>query len=158
MTTREEPTASSREELVDAVLLAGRELSTAAVLFHTALAARQGLSASDTKALDLVARLGPMTAGDLARRLALKPASVTALVGRLEAKGALSKAPHPEDGRKVVLRFNQEFADRNLHYFADLVASLRELCEQYSDEQLASIASFTSDAARRQAQATQNLA
>nr|WP_275410142.1 MarR family transcriptional regulator [Streptomyces sp. SID14478] len=138
--------------------MAGRELSTAAVLFHTALADRQGLNASDIKALDLVARLGPMTAGDLARHLALRPASVTALVGRLEDKGALSKTPHPQDGRKVVLRFNQEFAARNMHYFADLVSSLRELCTQYSDEQLEVIASFTKEAARRQAEATQRLA
>ncbi|MCX4834705.1 MarR family transcriptional regulator [Streptomyces sp. NBC_01016] len=159
MTTHEESARpTGREELVDEVLLAGRELSTAAVLFHTALASRQGLSATDTKALDLVARLGPMTAGDLARHLALKPASVTALIGRLEDKDALRKAPDPGDGRKVVLHFNEEFAARNLHYFADLVGSLRELCEHYTDEQLATIASFTREAARRQAEATQRLA
>lgn len=158
MTSREVSTGQGgRAEVVDEVLLAGRELSTAAVLFHSALAARQGLNASDTKALDLVARLGPMTAGDLARHLALKPASVTALVGRLEGKGALSKAPHPEDGRKVVLRFNEEFAARNMHYFADLVTSLRELCAQYTDEQLEAITSFMKEASRRQAEATRRL-
>ncbi|MFJ1748136.1 MarR family transcriptional regulator [Streptomyces sp. NPDC088116] len=158
MTNREEAALpAGREELVAEVLLAGRELSTAAVLFHSALAARQGLSATDTKALDLVARLGPLTAGDLARHLALKPASVTALIGRLEDKDALRKAPHPEDGRKVVLHFNQEFAARNMHYFTELVGSVRELCERYTDEELAAIASFTKEAARRQAEATQRL-
>lgn len=146
-----------RAAVVDEVLLAGRELSTAAVLFHSALAARQGLNASDTKALDLAARLGPMTAGELARHLALKPASVTALVGRLEEKGALRKAPHPEDGRKVVLHFNEEFAARNMHYFAELVGSLRELCERYADEELEVVVSFMRQAARRQGEATRHL-
>lgn len=44
-----------------------------------------------------------------------------------------------------------------MHYFADLVGSLRELCEQYTDEQLAAIVSFMKEAARRQAEATQRL-
>lgn len=158
MTSSEEnQRPGGREGLVEEVLLAGRELSTAAVLFHSALASRQGLSATDTKALDLVARLGPMTAGDLARHLNLKPASVTALIGRLEDKDALRKDPHPQDGRKVVLRFNEEFATRRMHYFAGLVGSLRDLCEQYTDEQLETVASFTREAARRQAEATKQM-
>lgn len=74
---------------------------------------------------------------------------MTALVGRLEGEGALRKAPHPEDGRKVVLHFNQEFAASNMHYFDDLVGSLRELCEQYTNDQLEVVASFMKEAARR---------
>jgi len=71
-----------------------------------------------------------MTAGEPARHLALKPATVTALISRLENKGALHRAPHPRDGRKVVLHLHQEFTARSMHDFADLVDSLRELCEQ----------------------------
>ncbi|MFG3252940.1 MarR family winged helix-turn-helix transcriptional regulator [Streptomyces sp. NPDC048172] len=148
---------TSREERVNEVLLAGRKLSTAAVLFHSALAAGQGLSATDTKALDLVQRLGPMTAGELARHLSLKPASVTALIGRLESKDALRKVPHPQDGRKVVLEFDEAFAARTAHLFDDLVGSLRELCEHYTDDQLDTIAQFTTEAARRQTDATRKL-
>lgn len=83
---------------------------------------------------------------------------MTALVGRLEGEGALRKAPHPEDGRKVVLHFNQEFAASNMHYFDDLVGSLRELCEQYTNDQLEVVASFMKEAARRQSEATRRLA
>jgi DNA-binding MarR family transcriptional regulator len=148
---------TSREELVDEVLLAGRKLSTAAVLFHTALAARLGLNATDSKALDLIERLGPLTAGDLARHTGLTPASITALLGRLERNGAVRRMPHPEDGRKVVLEFNEEFAARSVHLFDDLVASLRELCAGYTDEQLATVAGFLEEAARRQSEATRKL-
>ncbi|MGW6704053.1 hypothetical protein ACWGDE_04030 [Streptomyces sp. NPDC054956] len=44
-----------------------------------------------------------------------------------------------------------------MHYFAGLVGSLRELCEQYTDEQLETVASFTREAARRQTEATKQL-
>ncbi|MFI6515902.1 MarR family transcriptional regulator [Spirillospora sp. NPDC050679] len=147
----------TRAELVDEVLLAGRKLSTAAVLFHTALAARQGLSATDEKALDVLARRGPMTAGDLARHTGLTPASVTALVGRLERKEAARRVPHPEDGRKVLIEFRQDWAARAAPLFDDLVRSLRELCEGYEDDELATVAQFLSDAAWRQEEAMRRL-
>ncbi|MGW8375475.1 MarR family transcriptional regulator [Streptomyces sp. ODS28] len=149
--------SSDREELVGRVLLAGRELSTAAVLFHGALAATQGLSATETKALDLLQRGGPLTAGELARRTGLVPASVTALIGRLEEKGAARRVPHPGDGRKVLVEFDEGFAEAVAPYFGGLVGSLRELCEDYSEEQLATVADFLTAAARRQEKETERL-
>ncbi|MGI5163851.1 MarR family transcriptional regulator [Spirillospora sp. CA-253888] len=147
----------TRAEIVDEVLLAGRKLSTAAVLFHTALAARQGLSATDEKALDVLARRGPMTAGDLARHTGLTPASVTALIGRLERKEAARRVPHPEDGRKVLIEFRRDWAAKAAPLFDDLVRSLRELCEGYEDDELATVAQFMTDAAWRQEEAMRRL-
>ena len=51
-----------RAELLERLALAGRASSAATVMFHTAVAARQGLSASEEKALDLLERSGPLTA------------------------------------------------------------------------------------------------
>ncbi|UNO42667.1 MarR family transcriptional regulator [Streptomyces sp. MST-110588] len=148
---------TNREELVEGVLFAGRKLSTAAVLFHTALAARMGLSATEEKALDLLDRRGPMTAGDLARHTGLTPASVTALIGRLERKEAARRVAHPEDGRKVLIEFNREWAARVAPLFEDFVRSLRELCADYDDGQLATVARFMTDAAQRQEESTRRL-
>ncbi|MBO0816043.1 MAG: hypothetical protein J2P30_13000, partial [Actinobacteria bacterium] len=67
--------AAARRQLLDAMFQAGRELSVAAVMFHTALAARQGLTATEEKALDLLDRYGPLTARQLAERSGLAPAS-----------------------------------------------------------------------------------
>src|SRR5215510_10435804 len=50
--SRERPGSNAaRRQLLDALFTAGRELSAAAVMFHTALAARQGLTATEEKAL-----------------------------------------------------------------------------------------------------------
>src|SRR3712207_9587219 len=65
------------------------------------VAARQGLSASEEKALDLLERAGPLTAGELARQTGLAPASVTGVVNRLERKGFARRIPNPDDRRSV---------------------------------------------------------
>jgi DNA-binding MarR family transcriptional regulator len=78
--------AGRRAELLDELALAGRAMSAATVMFHATVAARQGLSATEEKALDLLDRFGPLTAGELAKRSGLAPASVTGLINRLEEK------------------------------------------------------------------------
>src|SRR2546425_489920 len=57
---------TTRAELLAALNEAARRQSTATVLFHAAVAERLGLSATDHKYADLIARQGPMTAGELA--------------------------------------------------------------------------------------------
>ncbi|MBJ8346262.1 MarR family transcriptional regulator [Antrihabitans sp. YC2-6] len=146
-----------REGLIQQVLLGGRELSTAAVLFHTRLANLQGLNPSDTKALDLIVRRGPLTAGELSELSGLAPASVTGLIGRLEAVGAARRVPHPDDGRKVLVEFDPQFAIDNLPRFDGLLRLLREQLDEYDDDQLRTIATYLSGAAKRQLEATQLL-
>lgn len=46
---------------------------------------------------------GPMSPGELATRERVTPPSMTSIVAKLEAKGLLSRAPHPSDGRQVVV-------------------------------------------------------
>ena len=65
--TRPGPGSPRRRQLVEAILFAGRESSAATVMFHTAVAARAGLTATDSKTLDTLIRVGPVTAGELAR-------------------------------------------------------------------------------------------
>jgi DNA-binding MarR family transcriptional regulator len=147
-----------RAELLEQLALAGRASSAATVMFHTAVAARQGLSASEEKALDLLERSGPLTAGELARRSGLAPASVTGLVDRLERKGFARRVPNPGDGRSVLVEVDSERLYATVApLFADWVGSLYELYAGYTDEQLEVILHFLTEAARRQQEATARL-
>ena len=147
-----------RAELLERLALAGRASSAATVMFHTAVAARQGLSASEEKALDLLERSGPLTAGELARRSGLAPASVTGLVDRLERKGFARRVPNPGDGRSVLVEVDSERVYATVApLFADWVGSLYELYAGYTDEQLEVILHFLNEAARRQREATARL-
>jgi DNA-binding MarR family transcriptional regulator len=147
-----------RAELLEQLALAGRASSAATVMFHTAVAARQGLSASEEKALDLLERSGPLTAGELARQSGLAPASVTALINRLEAKGFARRVQNPGDRRSVLVEVDPERVSATVApLFADWVGSLQELYAGYTDEQLEVILHFLNEAARRQREATARL-
>jgi len=147
-----------RAELLEQLAMAGRASSVATVMFHTAVAARQGLSASEEKALDLLERSGPLTAGELARQTGLAPASVTGLINRLEQKGFARRIQNPSDRRSILVEVDVErMYARVAPLFADWVRSLEELYAGYSDEQLEVILHFLTEAARRQQEATARL-
>src|SRR5213595_2727693 len=95
--------SAQRQALLEAVYESGRELSTAAVMFHTKLSELRGLSATEGKAIDILMRFGPLTAGEFGERSGLAPASVTGLMQRLEAKGVARRVRHAEDRRKVLI-------------------------------------------------------
>jgi DNA-binding MarR family transcriptional regulator len=147
-----------RAELLEQLAMAGRASSVATVMFHTTVAAKQGLSASEEKALDLLERSGPLTAGELARRSGLAPASVTGLINRLEQKGFARRIQNPSDRRSILVEVDVErMYARVAPLFANWVRSLEELYAGYSDEQLEVILHFLTEAARRQQEATTRL-
>jgi len=150
-------TSAPRRQLLDALFTAGRELSAAAVMFHTALAARQGLSATEEKALDLLDRFGPLTGRQLAERSGLAPASVTGLIGRLEAKGFARRTRNPGDGRSVLIEATPGRLAEFGPLFADWVRELEALTEKYTDAELELITGFLTESARRQKNATSRL-
>jgi DNA-binding MarR family transcriptional regulator len=63
-----------------------------------------GISPTEMSALGILHAEGPQTISDLARRLAMTPASSTELADRLERAGLLERFPHPSDRRKRLLR------------------------------------------------------
>jgi DNA-binding MarR family transcriptional regulator len=146
--------STPHDAAVERVLRAGRQLSTAAVLFHTALAERIGLSATESKALEVVERLGPITPGDLSRESGLAPASVTALLDRLTRKGVARRVPHPSDGRRFLVEIDPGYLAASEQLFTRFVASMRELCADYTPDELDVVARFLVEAARRQQEDT----
>lgn len=148
---------TQRQDLLEAVYHSGRELSTAAVMFHTKLSELRGLSATEGKAIDILMRFGPLTAGEFGERSGLAPASVTGLMQRLEAKGVARRVRHVEDKRKVLIELVGDQAAAAAPYFEDFMAGLAALLEGYSDEQLRTIADFSSKAAAVQQDAAGRL-
>jgi DNA-binding MarR family transcriptional regulator len=128
------------------------------LLFKSTWPTLQGLSATEEKALDLLDRFGPLTAGELAERSGLAPPSVTGLINRLERKGFARRVPNPGDRRSVLVEVDRERVYASMApLFEDWVDSLQELYAGYTDEQLELILHFLNEAARRQQQATSKL-
>jgi DNA-binding MarR family transcriptional regulator len=147
-----------RAELLEELALAGRAMSAATVMFHSTVAAARGLSATEEKALDLLDRFGPLTAGELAKRSGLAPASVTGLVNRLERKGYARRIANPSDRRSILVEVDAgRLYAAMVPLMADWFGSLEELYAGYSDEQLELILHFLTEVSRRQREATARL-
>jgi len=149
--------SSERAQLVEDVLFKSRELSTETVMFHTAIAETRGLSAVDTKVLDYLARFGPQTPKDLARLSGLAPASVTAMIDRLERKGIVGRRPHPDDRRRVFIELDQQAIASGVHLWDHLVKRMYELCDRYTDDELRTVIGFIEAATTLTHESTANL-
>lgn len=95
-----------KEELAGAL----RRHSGVTVLFHAAVAERMGLGLADHKCLDLLLRLGPMTAGELASKTGLTTGGITGVIDRLERAGYAIRAKDPNDRRRVIVQAVQDKA------------------------------------------------
>jgi DNA-binding MarR family transcriptional regulator len=119
-----------------------REHSTAAVLLHSAIHDRHGLSATDGKTLDMLERFGPLTATQLVAHTGLAPASVTELVDRLEARGLVRRERDEQDRRRVVVHVVPERMAELAPVFEVLGTEAAKLWAEFSDAELDVIERF----------------
>ncbi|YAF98277.1 MAG: MarR family winged helix-turn-helix transcriptional regulator [Nodularia sp. CChRGM 3473] len=134
---------TERSELLSANLQLGRELSARTLMFHAAIAERVGLSATEHKALDLLGRAGPLTAGQLAELTRLTTGAITGLIDRLEKVGFVRRERDPSDRRKVVIYPVMEKIEAEIApLFASMSQQMEKLLSDYSDEELAIIQDF----------------
>src|SRR4030095_2359881 len=61
-----------------------RDLATAVVTFHEAVAGRLGMSAAEQRVLGVLGRMDPATPGQLAEATGLTTGAITGIVDRLE--------------------------------------------------------------------------
>lgn len=142
-----------RADLLRALEGAGRQLSTATVLYHAAAAARLGLGPTDTKVLDLLERDGPLSAGDLARATGLAKPSVTGVVNRLVGKGFVIRRPDDRDGRRVVIAAAPESFAKVAAVMGAWWRELEAIYADFDDRELATILRFVRATAQRQSEA-----
>jgi DNA-binding MarR family transcriptional regulator len=119
-----------------------RRHSTAAVLFHHAVAERLGLGPTDHKCLDLLREHGPMTGSELAAITGLTTGAITGVVARLERVGYLRREPDPNDGRKQTLCPVRERMGDLHELLAPIRKDMAALLAGFDTHQLAAIAEF----------------
>jgi DNA-binding MarR family transcriptional regulator len=111
-------------------------------MFHTAIAERAGLTATDAKTMGILARHGSLTAGELASHTGLATASVTSLIDRLETKGMVRRIHDRADRRRVIVEPVRENTEGNTSFFGAIQSAIEALVEDYSDGQLQTILEF----------------
>lgn len=122
----------------------GERLSTAVVLFHSAVAERLGLNVTDWKCASILWREGPCNPSRLAEITGMSTAATTQVIDRLERAGIVRRERDPVDRRRVVLHpvSNPDFSAKLQEVFAGLGRSMTEVMAGYSMEQLATILDF----------------
>ncbi|WP_239512531.1 MarR family winged helix-turn-helix transcriptional regulator [Bifidobacterium aerophilum] len=61
-----------------------------------------------TRCLLTLSGLGPVSQRRLAAILGIRSASLSELLGKMEARGWITRTPHPEDGRTYVVALTEE--------------------------------------------------
>lgn len=131
-----------RKALAEQLYTLGEVASTETALFHQAAAAKYGLGITDMKTLSVLMQEGPMTAGRLAQRLSLTTGAVTNVIDRLQRRGFVSRAPDPDDRRKVIVIVNQEALASSGNVYLSIGQAFSELFETYTTEQLEFLVRF----------------
>ena len=92
------------------------------------------ISVTQCYALEALLRRGPSGLNELAAELYLDKSTASRVVAALERKGYVSRAPHADDGRAIVLTVTR--AGRRLHdrIRRDLIAEARQLLEDFEPE------------------------
>jgi len=94
---------------VDSRVLAS-DLSLAVVRLARHLRSRRAdakVSLTQLSAMATLAREGAMTPGALAARERVQPPSMTRVIASLLAAGFVERAPHPTDGRQVIVTLSE---------------------------------------------------
>jgi DNA-binding MarR family transcriptional regulator len=127
------------EEIVGRLM---RRHSTAAVLFHHAVAERLGLGPTDHKCLDLLRERGAMSGSELAAITGLTSGAITGVVTRLERAGYLRRELDPHDGRKQILSPARERVRDIQDVFDPIRKDMAALLEGFDLHQLTALAEF----------------
>jgi MarR family transcriptional regulator, organic hydroperoxide resistance regulator len=125
-----------RAALIGQLVVLGEVASSETALFHQTAAARYGLGITDMKALGALLQEGPMTAGQLARRLSLTTGAVTSVVDRLERKDLVARQPDPRDRRKVIVAPNRERVAAGENVYLAIGQAFSRLHDTLTTEQL----------------------
>lgn len=136
-----------RDTLLEQLGAGLREMSSTSVLLSQAIAGRLGMNSTDLEALEILHRLGPMTAGGLAEATGLTTGAITGIVDRLERDGYARRARDAHDRRRVIVRPEFEHGIRTIApLFASMGEAMGALLARYSDEELAVVLDFVTRA------------
>jgi DNA-binding MarR family transcriptional regulator len=132
-----------KAELIDRLMQEMRETSTVTILFHQAIADRLGMNVTDHKCAGILARSGPITAGELARRTGLTTGAITGVIDRLEQAGFVRRTRDASDRRRVIVEPDPQRIERTIvPLFDSMARTAARMYARYSAEELTLILDF----------------
>ncbi len=110
--------------------------------FDEGLAKKLKLSRTDMRCLDLIGRLGPMTAGHLAEESGLTTGAVTFILDRLEEAGMVTRRRDTEDRRRGWVAIVPAARQRLQGLQQPVVEEMRQVAQRFKADELAIVRDF----------------
>lgn len=114
--------------------------------FNDLVARKLGVSPTETQCLYVLARFGPATPGDIAKRVNLTSGATTRMLDRLSAAGYITRTPDALDRRKVVIEPAGDGIERVAAMYKPLNDELADLLSGFDLAQLQGMATFAREA------------
>jgi len=92
--------------------------------------------------MDYLISDGSSTPTELARHAGLSTAAMTLVLNRLEEAGHVTRAPHPSDGRKLVVTPSDRSSARARELVAPLVDGLRQAVDALTPREREAVSTF----------------
>ena len=127
---------STRDELVSSVEDQCRAYHVAVDQVDEAVAVCAHVNRTDLRCLDILERLGPLSAGELATASGLTTGAVTTVLDRLEAVGYARRERDVDDRRRVLVDVTEEVRAAARELYGPLATAHAEAYADFSHDEL----------------------
>lgn len=134
-----------------------RDTSSQLSILNHRVGTRLALKDADLECLDLISRYGPISPGTLAKRTGTHPATMTGVLDRLERDGWIARERDQRDRRAVTVVVRRERGGELYRLYGGMRAALDDICADYDQDQLTTIAEFLERVARAGGHAAEDL-
>jgi DNA-binding MarR family transcriptional regulator len=132
----------SRKTLTQQLEFLGQMVNTEIAFFHQVTAAKNNLSITDSKTISILMQEGPMTAGELGKKLSLTTGAVTNVIDRMEKAGFIRRLADPKDRRKVIIEMRPEKLAQLGKPYESVSKAFHKLVANYSIKELKFLIEF----------------
>lgn len=147
--------SGSEDDVIEAIGRTIMRWQDATEDFDEAFGRLHGLSRPERRCLGLIA-FGPHTARAIATETGLTPASVTALLDRLEARNLLARKPDPDDRRKIMVSATRKTLMLAEEAYGPVQREGASLLMRFSSAERKTILNFVADALELQSRLTRD--
>lgn len=133
------------QQLRQSVGMSLRALGSEIARLDEAVAARMGLHRSDLRCLEIAARAGAVSAGELAERAGLSTSAVTSAVDRVERLGFVRRVRDVTDRRRVLVEVTDLGRARDREAFKGLMEGTQAVLLGYSAGELEFLERFVDE-------------
>jgi DNA-binding MarR family transcriptional regulator len=131
-----------KRELFGQLMVEIRASQNATDRYDQAVADTLGLNRTDMRCLDILDRLGRLTAGQLAQQTGLTTGAVTTVIDRLEKAGHARRVRDADDRRRIYVELTEEARQKAGTFYAEHAALADSLYKRYSEDEIELLLEF----------------